>query len=221
MGRPSKLTEDKWTELGKRLAFGEKAADLSREYGVSTAAISKRFSSKNKEATPAAQLPAMVQKRPPGRESTFRQDVADEICARLSKGEPLTQICKSDNMPAVRTVDNWREARPEFDAAIVRARAEGYDSIAAECIAIADQTDNDTIYGKHGERPNTEWIQRSKLRIETRLKLLAKWDPKRYGEKLAIGGASDLPPLQQAVLNATMPADPQEASRKYQEIMGG
>jgi hypothetical protein len=25
---------------------------------------------------------------------------------------------------------------------------------------------------------------------------LAKWDPRRYGEKLAIGGAADLPPVQ-------------------------
>ena len=34
-----------------------------------------------------------------------------------------------------------------------------------------------------------------KLQVETRLKLLAKWDPKRYGEKLALGGADDLPPI--------------------------
>ena len=29
-------------------------------------------------------------------------------------------------------------------------------------------------------------IQRAKLRIDTRLKLLSKWDPKRYGDKLDI-----------------------------------
>ena len=31
-----------------------------------------------------------------------------------------------------------------------------------------------------------EVTSRSKLRVETRLKLLAKWNPKKYGEKVAL-----------------------------------
>ena len=30
---------------------------------------------------------------------------------------------------------------------------------------------------------NAEFVARSRLRVDTRLKLLAKWDPKRYGER--------------------------------------
>lgn len=44
MGRPSKLTDKQWEQIGKRLLGGEKAAPLSREYGVSKALISARFS---------------------------------------------------------------------------------------------------------------------------------------------------------------------------------
>jgi hypothetical protein len=44
MGRPSKLDDAKWEELKSRLAKGEKAADLAREYKVSKAAISSRMS---------------------------------------------------------------------------------------------------------------------------------------------------------------------------------
>lgn len=44
MGRPSKLTEAQWEEIRKRLLAGEKAADLSREYGVSKTRISERVS---------------------------------------------------------------------------------------------------------------------------------------------------------------------------------
>lgn len=44
MGRPSKLTEAQWGEIRKRLLAGEKAADLSREFKVSKAAISSRVS---------------------------------------------------------------------------------------------------------------------------------------------------------------------------------
>jgi len=122
--------------------------------------------------------------RSPGRPSSFTQEVADEICRRLAQGEPLAQICRDDNMPAVRTVSDWKKASEAFSADFVRAREEGFDQIAADCLDIADETSNDTLSTEHGDRPNTEWISRSKLRIETRLKLLAKWDPKRYGEKI-------------------------------------
>lgn len=129
----------------------------------------------------------------------FNQKTADAICERIGEGEPLRQICRSEGMPAWRTVYLWMEQNEEFAAHIAQARARGYDAIAEECLEIADDKRHDTrIIGADGgehEAANTEWISRSKVRIETRLKLLAKWDPKRFGEKLAIGGAADLPPI--------------------------
>jgi hypothetical protein len=47
-GRPSKLTDRQWGEIGRRLAQGESAASLSREFKVGTARISERFSGKTK-----------------------------------------------------------------------------------------------------------------------------------------------------------------------------
>ncbi|MFM0044111.1 helix-turn-helix domain-containing protein [Paraburkholderia sediminicola] len=44
MGRPSKLTDAQWETIGKRLLANESAASLAREYGVSKAVISARFS---------------------------------------------------------------------------------------------------------------------------------------------------------------------------------
>ncbi|WCM21373.1 helix-turn-helix domain-containing protein [Paraburkholderia bryophila] len=44
MGRPSKLTDAQWETLGKRLLANESAAALAREYGISKASISSRFS---------------------------------------------------------------------------------------------------------------------------------------------------------------------------------
>lgn len=119
-----------------------------------------------------------------GRPSDYTQEVADAICARLADGEPLRQICRDEAMPAWRTVYDWKDAHADFAARIAHAREAGHDAIAADCLDIADETSFDTIQTENGDRPNTEWISRSKLRIETRLKLLAKWDPKRYGEKI-------------------------------------
>lgn len=107
-------------------------------------------------------------------------------------------------MPAVRTVSDWKVAYPEFGAEFARARDEGFDAIAFECLEIADDARNDYIdrkaeegdeQAKKAQEYDSEHVQRSKLRIETRLKLLAKWDPKRYGDKIAVGGADDLPAI--------------------------
>jgi hypothetical protein len=120
----------------------------------------------------------------------FLQEVADAICERIAEGEPLRAICREEGMPTDRTVRNWVVEYPEFASAIARARLAGFDVIAETCLEIADDSRNDYMEkaGKDGEAGgvafNAEHVQRSKLRIETRLKLLAKWDPKRYGEKI-------------------------------------
>jgi Helix-turn-helix domain of resolvase len=44
MARPSKLNDDQWLDIKKRLLGGEKAADLAREFGISKTAISTRVS---------------------------------------------------------------------------------------------------------------------------------------------------------------------------------
>lgn len=117
--------------------------------------------------------------------TTYTQAIADDICARLSEGEPLRHICKTEGYPAVRTVSDWRKAHPDFDAAYLEARDAGFDAIADDCMEIADDGSRDYTVDKDGrEVVDHDHIQRSKLRVDTRLKLLAKWDPRRYGDKI-------------------------------------
>lgn len=138
-------------------------------------------------------------KKPHGRPSLYTVELGLEICARLGKGEPLAQICRDDGMPGVQTVSDWKNKHPEFSVSIARAREEGYDAIAAECLEIANTPLEgiETTIKDDGrvEEKRSDMLGHRKLQIETRLKLLAKWDPKRYGEKLALGGADDLPPI--------------------------
>lgn len=125
-----------------------------------------------------------------GRKSTFNQKAADEIVRRLSEGEPLAVICRDEHMPGVQTVYDWRDVHAEFAVAIARARDEGFDAIANHCLEIADRTDRDWEPLRDddgnviGVKVDGEHIQRAKLMVDTRLKLLAKWDPKRYGDKV-------------------------------------
>lgn len=124
------------------------------------------------------------QPKPRGGQTKFTQAIADEICERLAQGEPLRKICRDDRMPTWQTIYRWMAENADLSNRIAHAREAGFDAIAEECLEIADETAFDTVSTEHGDRANTEWISRSKLRVETRLKLLAKWDPKRYGDKI-------------------------------------
>lgn len=118
-----------------------------------------------------------------GRLSTYSQAVADEIIERLSAGEPLAQICRDDHMPAVRTVSGWKESHPNFAADFARARDEGYDAIAADSLRIVDEPPERCLT-EQGDKVDPGYVAWQKNRVEQRLKLLAKWDPRRYGDRL-------------------------------------
>lgn len=122
----------------------------------------------------------------------YSEALCDEICERLSNGEPLRRICRDEHMPTWRTVYRWMYERPDFQTAIAHARELGYDAIAEECFDIADDATNDWMekHSKEGDcigyELNGDHVQRSKLRIWTRTQLLAKWNPKKYGDKQQI-----------------------------------
>jgi hypothetical protein len=78
--------------------------------------------------------------------------------------------------------------------AIARAREEGFDAIAREALEIADDGRRDYVPLENGGLAvDHDHIARSRLRVDTRLKLLAKWDPKRYGERIQHANDPDNP----------------------------
>ncbi|QWF19291.1 hypothetical protein [Lysobacter capsici] len=121
--------------------------------------------------------------------STYTKALADKIAARLGTGETLADICRDKGMPAVRTISDWRAAHPEFDTAFLSARSEGFDAIANRVRATARGKKSKDGGDSSGD------VQRDKLIIETDLKLLAKWDSRRYGDRVQLehsGGISSL-----------------------------
>lgn len=144
-----------------------------------------------------------------GRPSDYTDEIAEEICERISTGEPLAQICRDDHMPALRTVYDWRDAREKFSANIARAREAGFDVIAVDALRIADtpiagevvtekpvMVDGKPLEGVTAREVRQEdMLGHRKLQVETRLKLLAKWDPKRYGDLVKLSGADGEAPV--------------------------
>lgn len=138
---------------------------------------------------------APAEARPPGRPSDYSLELADLICERMAEGESLRSICQADDMPNRATVFRWLASNKEFSDQYARACEARAEFLFDDMLDIADETGFDTLISETGPRANTEWISRSRLRVDTRKWMLAKLVPKRFGDKLAIGGADDLPPI--------------------------
>ena len=102
------------------------------------------------------------------------------ICEQIADGIPLREICRQSGMPAWRTVYDWVGADEAFAAAIARAREMGHEAIAEETVEMVDAEPERGPDGK----VDPGWVAHTKLRVEHRLKLLAKWNPKKYGDKI-------------------------------------
>lgn len=124
-----------------------------------------------------------------GRPTSFTPELGDFICAEISTShKSLRTICKPDNMPCVQTVLNWLRTNDDFLAQYTRAKEEQADMLVEETLEIADDSTNDTIEGQYGPMENKEWVNRSKLRVDTRKWIASKLKPKKYGEKIEHSG---------------------------------
>jgi hypothetical protein len=95
-------------------------------------------------------------------------------------------------MPSTATVCRWLADGGAFREQYARAREVMADALFEEILEIADDGSNDYMTrvqdGREVEVVNHDHIQRSKLRFEARRWMLAKLNPKKYGEKLELGG---------------------------------
>lgn len=130
------------------------------------------------------------------RESKFDLTVVDEIAERLALGEPLAVICRSEPAyPSPRALWGWTKADADTAERIARAREAGFDVIAGRTRLTARGERQDPANPNPLGGESTGDVQRDKLIIETDLKLLAKWDPRRYGDLLKMTGADGQGPI--------------------------
>lgn len=159
----------------------------------------------------APENPPEAPKKKTGRPSKYTPEIAREMCDLLAEGIPLREICRKEGFPAWRTVYDWMVRDDAavaagggagLSASIARAREIGYDALAEQCLMIADtpQMGRKTVYSSGAEEDEDsmtvteeDMLGHRKLQIETRLKLLAKWDPKRFGDRVQLAGDADQP----------------------------
>jgi hypothetical protein len=119
-----------------------------------------------------------------GRPSDYSDELAAEICGKLASGKPLTKICAEESMPCESTVYLWLKKQEGFSEMYARAREDQADTLADEMLEIADDSSRDTLKTEAGEVCNTEYVQRSRLRVDTRKWIASKLKPRKYGDKV-------------------------------------
>jgi hypothetical protein len=107
---------------------------------------------------------------PGGRPSIYSEQLCGEICRELANGVPLARICDKADMPSYTTVKKWESENAEFAALSAQAKREGTHKLADDALRIADDETID--------------VQRARLMIDTRLRLIGKWHAKAYGDKV-------------------------------------
>jgi hypothetical protein len=122
----------------------------------------------------------MPRGRPP---EAVPEHLADEIVAWVSDGKTLREYCRQEGKPVWRTVYLWLEKDKDFHSRFAQARELGQDAIAEDCVALID-TLPDYVLSDSGKRMDSAFVQWKKNQVEMRLKLLAKWNPKRYGDRI-------------------------------------
>jgi len=146
-------------------------------------------------------------------ESTYTDEDGATICAGLSEGRSLLSICEAMGI-AYSTARQWEDDNPEHAANSMRAREIGYRALSEQCLAIADTPmvgeertikPDGTIEVREGDM-----IAHRRLQIETRMRLLGKWAPKIYGDKVALTGDGG-GPIQ---TNSTVTVGPEDAYKK-------
>ena len=160
-------------------------------------------------------------KRKRGRPSKRTRKLEEELLEHIASGRTLREFCREPGRPAFRTVYDWLGSDADFSARFAKSRKVGFDCIAEEALELVD-AEPPKIDGKI-DPGYVQWIR---SRVWTRLQLLARWHPSRYGNRVALAGDEGKPLHQTmtdeerlrqlAVLMATAATRKIEAERKAQ-----
>jgi hypothetical protein len=149
-----------------------------------------------KQPKPVPETPAPPP-RGRGRPRTGKFEAAlPEILTRLSEGEELIHILPEKDRPA------HLPSRGQFNRRMVdddpkglsvmynRARQAWAYAKAEECLEISDAAEGDIVIEETDDGPKARYqgthVQRSKLQIDTRLRLIGKFHPRQFGDRMDI-----------------------------------
>lgn len=114
-----------------------------------------------------------------GRPSIYTNELAKEICLRISNGRSLSSVCRDKDMPSRSIVYDWLADNKDFSDRYHEADLQRADYHADEMIEIADSVEADTAE-----------VAKARLQIDTRKWQVARMNATKYGDKVEIDNKS-------------------------------
>lgn len=106
------------------------------------------------------------------------------VIDNISNGKSLRATCRMENMPVEATFYKWMkkdQKRLKQYACACELRA---DMVFDEILEIADDSSGDERLTDNGVALNSEFVQRSKLKVDARKWVISKMNPKKYGDRV-------------------------------------
>ena len=138
-----------------------------------------------------------------------RQTIIDGVLMCMSDFcMPLRKACAANGVGSSTFID-WCNADPKLSELYARARQVLIDKMEEDLLDTSDAPPERLPSGQI----DAASVAKQRLQVDTRKWLLSKLAPRKFGDKVAIGGADDLPPIQSNVI-----LSPDEA---YKRLLAG
>ena len=123
----------------------------------------------------------------------YSDELFTEMMELHAGGVSIPKICARPGMPSTMTLARWCAEDGALSRRRSRARLDYADAIFDEAMDIADDSSGDIVMktdkaGNLFPAVQHDVIQRAKLRVDTRMKIAAKINPAKYGERLELSG---------------------------------
>lgn len=114
-----------------------------------------------------------------------KEEIFEHIFTEISEGRALRNVLKDDLCPDVTTFYAWLDNDEEKSKQYVRACEARADAIFDEIIDIADESYGDKKVLENGsEIMDSEFVARSRIKIDARKWIASKLNPTKYGDKV-------------------------------------
>ena len=113
-------------------------------------------------------------------------EIVEMVLEHVALGGTLRAFCRQKGMPSYRTLYRWLDKDQEFLSRFTYvSRFLGARAIAEEALALVD-TPPPVIGEGDNARMDNAHVNWMRSRSDLRLKLLSKWYPQEYGDKVGI-----------------------------------
>lgn len=121
-----------------------------------------------------------------GRPTKYSREVAERICSEIATSiDGVGKLCsRNQEFPAESTIFLWLTKHPEFSEQYEKAREFQCNVMADKILEVAWDNSQDIVETEYGSKCNSEFISRSRLKVDSLKWLLTKLNAKKYGDKV-------------------------------------